>query len=65
VCRRSNSFAEFTAPDWPALVLISCGLRLGHSSIKTTEIYVAFLTPEEKRVVMFGVQEESLKESQV
>jgi integrase/recombinase XerD len=39
--------------------------RLGHSSIKTTEIYLAFLTPEEKRAVMFGLQEESLKESQV
>jgi integrase/recombinase XerD len=29
--------------------------RLGHSSIKTTEIYLTFLTPEEKRAVMFGV----------
>jgi integrase/recombinase XerD len=26
--------------------------RLGHSSIKTTEVYLAFLTPEEKRNVM-------------
>jgi integrase/recombinase XerD len=39
--------------------------RLGHSSIKTTEIYLAFLTPEEKRAVMFGLQDQSLKESQV
>ena len=39
--------------------------RLGHASIKTTEIYLAFLTPEEKRAVMFGMQNESLKESQV
>jgi len=28
--------------------------RLGHSSIKTTEIYLAFLTPEEKQRVMYG-----------
>ena len=39
--------------------------RLGHASIKTTEIYLSFLTPEEKRAAMFGVQQESLKESQV
>ncbi|TMJ05795.1 MAG: site-specific integrase [Alphaproteobacteria bacterium] len=28
--------------------------RLGHESIKTTEIYLQFLTEEEKRQVMFG-----------
>jgi integrase/recombinase XerD len=39
--------------------------RLGHTSIRTTEIYLTFLTPEEKRAVMFGVQQGSLKESQV
>jgi integrase/recombinase XerD len=39
--------------------------RLGHTSIRTTEIYLTFLTPEERRVVMFGVQQGSLKESQV
>jgi integrase/recombinase XerD len=39
--------------------------RLGHASIRTTEIYLTFLTPEEKRAVMFGVQQGSLKESQV
>jgi integrase/recombinase XerD len=32
--------------------------RLGHSSVKTTEIYLAYLTPEEKRAAMFG-QEQS------
>ena len=31
----------------------------------TTEIYLTFLTPEEKRAVMFGVQQGSLEESQV
>jgi len=39
--------------------------RLGHASIQTTEIYLKFLTPEEARAVMFGVRNESLKESQV
>ena len=39
--------------------------RLGHASIKTTEIYLAFLTPEEARAVMYGVPNESRKESQV
>ena len=39
--------------------------RLGHTSIRTTEIYLTFLTPEEKRAVMFGVQERSQNESQV
>ena len=28
--------------------------RLGHSSVKTTEIYLAYLTPEEKRAAMYG-----------
>lgn len=28
--------------------------RLGHTSVKTTEIYLAYLTPEEKRSAMFG-----------
>lgn len=28
--------------------------RLGHTSIKTTEMYLAYLTPEEKQRVMFG-----------
>lgn len=39
--------------------------RLGHASIKMTEAYVAYLTPEEKRAAMYGAHEESLKESQV
>lgn len=39
--------------------------RLGHASIKTTEIYLAFLTPEEARAAMFGERNESLKESHV
>jgi hypothetical protein len=28
--------------------------RLGHTSVKTTEMYLAFLTPEEKQIAMFG-----------
>jgi integrase/recombinase XerD len=28
--------------------------RLGHSSIKTTEVYLAFLTPEEERLAKHG-----------
>jgi replicative DNA helicase len=28
--------------------------RLGHTSVKTTEIYLAYLTPEEKQHAMFG-----------
>jgi integrase/recombinase XerD len=28
--------------------------RLGHTSVKTTEIYLQFLTPEEKQIAMFG-----------
>lgn len=28
--------------------------RLGHTSIKTTEMYLAYLTPEEKQIAMFG-----------
>lgn len=28
--------------------------RLGHTSVKTTEIYLAFLTPNEKQIAMFG-----------
>jgi integrase/recombinase XerD len=27
---------------------------LGHTSIKTTEIYLDFLTPEEQHIAMFG-----------
>ena len=37
--------------------------QLGHSSVATTEIYLAYLTPEEVRAAKFGVQE-SQKESQ-
>ena len=29
-------------------------LRLGHTSVKTTEIYLTYLTPEEQRRVKFG-----------
>jgi integrase/recombinase XerD len=29
--------------------------HLGHSSVKTTEIYLKYLTPEEKRAAMYGV----------
>jgi hypothetical protein len=29
--------------------------HMGHTSVKTTEIYLAYLTPEEKQAVMFGV----------
>jgi integrase/recombinase XerD len=36
--------------------------RLGHASIKTTEIYLAFLTPEEKRAVMYGMREPDVAE---
>jgi integrase/recombinase XerD len=32
--------------------------RLGHTSVKTTEIYLAFLTPEEKRQAMFAARDE-------
>lgn len=31
--------------------------RLGHASIKTTEIYLAFLTPEQERLVKFGASQ--------
>ena len=31
--------------------------RLGHTSVKTTEIYLAFLTPEEKRQAMFSTKQ--------
>jgi hypothetical protein len=29
----------------------------GHASVKTTEIYLAFLTPEQKKVAMHGVSQ--------
>jgi integrase/recombinase XerD len=31
--------------------------RLGHTSVKTTEIYLRYLTPEEKRVAMYGQEQ--------
>jgi len=31
--------------------------RLGHASIKTTEIYLKFLTPEEARICKYGLRE--------
>lgn len=31
--------------------------HLGHTSVKTTEIYLEYLTPEEKRSVMYGPQQ--------
>jgi integrase/recombinase XerD len=30
--------------------------RLGHTSVKTTEMYLAYLTPDEKQKVMFGTK---------
>ena len=36
--------------------------RLGHASIKTTEIYLKFLTPEEARIVMYGAREADVAE---
>jgi integrase/recombinase XerD len=33
--------------------------RLGHTSVKTTEIYLAYLTPVEKRAVMFTDSEKA------
>lgn len=38
--------------------------HLGHTSVKTTEIYLAYLTPDEARAVKFPVRTESQKESQ-
>jgi integrase/recombinase XerD len=35
--------------------------RLGHTSVKTTEMYLAYLTAEEKHRVMFGRHEEGTK----
>jgi integrase/recombinase XerD len=35
--------------------------RLGHTSIKTTEMYLAYLTAEEKHRVMFGRAAEGTK----
>jgi integrase/recombinase XerD len=35
--------------------------RLGHTSVKTTEMYLAFLTAEEKHQVMFGRSAEGTK----
>lgn len=37
--------------------------RLGHTSVATTEIYLKYLAPEQKREVMYGAREESQKES--
>jgi integrase/recombinase XerD len=35
--------------------------RLGHTSVKTTEMYLAYLTPEEKQTVMFGASTSGTK----
>jgi integrase/recombinase XerD len=35
--------------------------RLGHTSVKTTEMYLAYLTAEEKQLVMFGRSEAGTK----
>lgn len=35
--------------------------RLGHTSIKTTEMYLAYLTPEEKQIAMLGGSTEGPK----
>jgi integrase/recombinase XerD len=35
--------------------------RLGHTSVKTTEMYLAYLTAEEKHLVMFGRSEAGTK----
>lgn len=35
--------------------------RLGHTSIKTTEMYLAYLTPEEKQIAMLGRNEKGSK----
>jgi integrase/recombinase XerD len=35
--------------------------RLGHSSVKTTEMYCAYLTSEEERIVKFGPATEGTK----
>jgi integrase/recombinase XerD len=38
--------------------------RLGHTSVKTTEIYLAYLTPEEKQKAMFGTRQQDQKQDQ-
>jgi integrase/recombinase XerD len=35
--------------------------RLGHTSVKTTEIYLTYLTPEERQTVMFGASASGTK----
>jgi integrase/recombinase XerD len=35
--------------------------RLGHTSVKTTEMYLAYLTPEEKQRAMFGSSQSGTK----
>jgi hypothetical protein len=36
-------------------------LRLGHTSVKTTEIYLAYLTGDEQRIVKYGPSTEGTK----
>lgn len=38
-------------------------IRLGHGSLKTTELYLNFLTPEERRETMFGQRQSALAAS--
>jgi integrase/recombinase XerD len=38
--------------------------RLGHTSVRTTEMYLAYLTAEEKHQVMFGATQQDQKQDQ-
>jgi integrase/recombinase XerD len=51
---RFHDLRHLHAVDWlrSGRSIYDLQQRLGHSSIKTTEMYLAFLTPEEKRKVM-------------
>jgi integrase/recombinase XerD len=55
-CFRFHDLRHRHAVDWlkAGLSIYDLQQRLGHSSIKTTEIYLDFVTAEEKRAAMYG-----------
>jgi integrase/recombinase XerD len=52
--RYAVDYLKTPLPDGRSPSIYVLSQHLGHTSVKTTEIYLAYLSPTEKQAVMFG-----------
>ena len=52
--RYAVDYLKTPRPDGTPASIYLLSQHLGHTSVKTTEVYLAYLSPEGKQAVMFG-----------